>query len=180
MKNLVLVKKYAQGLVQAIKDEAELDSVRADLAGFLDLYSGRNDLRNALLSPFINVGTKARILEDVLAKGRAGEKTVRLLRLLLEHKRLALLKDIADLLPETWNEKLGILTFEVASVVPLTGVQKRRLRETLEAAEGRPVSLVFKIDPEIVGGLALKRGNIVYDVSILGNLNQMKEQIQQG
>jgi F-type H+-transporting ATPase subunit delta len=180
MKNQVLVRKYAQGLVQAVKDEGEFASVRADLRTFLELYAGQDELRSALMSPFISVAARGQILKDVLDRSGAREKTARFLRLLLDHKRFDLIKDIADVLPETWNEKLGILTFEVASVIPLTDAQKNRLRETVEAAEKRPVTLVFKIDPGIIGGLALRRGHIVYDVSIQGNLNQMKEQIQQG
>lgn len=180
MKNLVLVKKYAQGLVQAMKDETEFEAVRAELRSFLELYAGHEELRKALLSPFINSRTKARILEDVLARTGAAGKTGRLLSLLFEHKRLALLGDIVEALPEMWNEKLGVMTFEVASVIPLTAVQKNRLRETLEATEKRPVNLVFKIDPGIVGGLALRRGHIVYDASIQGNLDRLRELIQQG
>jgi F-type H+-transporting ATPase subunit delta len=180
MKNQVLVKKYAQGLVQAVKDEAEFRGVLAELRVFLDAYAGHAGLRNALLSPFVDAPRKARILDAVLKESRAGEKTARLLGLLLERGRLELAADVAAVLPETWNERHGVLTFEVASVIPLTDTQKARLRATLEAAEKRLVSLVFRIDPSIVGGLAVKRGHIVYDVSVEGNLNRMKEQILQG
>jgi len=180
MKNQVLVKKYAQGLVQAMRDEPEFESVRADVGRFLEIYAGHDELRNALTSPFINAGTKARILKTVLARIATREETARFLSLLLEHKRLDLLANVSDILTEAWNEKLGILTFEVASVVPLTDAQKTRLRQMIEAAEKKPARLVFKIDPGIIGGLALKKGHIVYDASVQGNLNQMKEQIQQG
>jgi F-type H+-transporting ATPase subunit delta len=180
MKNQVLVKRYAQGLVQAVGDEAEFEAVRAELGAFRDLFGGREDLRHALLSPFVGAAKKARILEDVLAASGAGGKTTRLLLLLLEHKRLDILADLVGILPEAWNEKLGILTFEVTSVVALTEAQKIRLRRALEAGEKNPVELVFRTDPAIIGGLTLKRGHIVYDVSIEGQLNQLKQQIQQG
>jgi len=180
MKNQVLVKKYAQGLVQAVGDEAEFESIRTELGAFHGLFNGRDDLRHALLSPFVGAPKKARILEDVLAASHAGGKTTRMLLLLLDHKRLDLLGDIVGILPEAWNEKLGILTFEVTSAVALTGGQKARLRQAIEAAERNPVNLVFRTDPGILGGLTLKRGHIVYDVSIEGQLNQLKEQIQQG
>lgn len=180
MKNQVLVRKYAQGLVQAVKEKPEFEAVRAELRSFLDLYAGQAELRSALASPFMNAPKKARILEEVLVRSRAGEKTARFLSLLLEHKRMDLLKDIVDILPESWNEKLGILTFEVTSVVVLTDEQKARLRGALEAVEKNPVNLVFRIDPGIVGGLSLKKGHIVYDVSVQGHLNQLKERIQQG
>jgi F-type H+-transporting ATPase subunit delta len=178
MKNLVLVKKYAQGLVQAVREDAEFGSVLADLRAFRDVYSGRADLRTALESPFLSAAKRARILEEVLAAGRFAEKTVRFLSLLLENRRLDLVGDIVDILPETWNEEHGIVTFEVTSVVPLTAGQKRRLQETLEAAEKGPVSLVFGTDPALVGGLSLKRSNIVYDASVRGSLNRMKEHIE--
>lgn len=180
MRNLVLVKKYAEGLVQAVSDESEFRSVQADLAEFLKIYEGRKDLRDALTSPFVDGGRRAAMLDAVLRTAGAGEKTIRFLRLLQEHKRLELLPEIAASLPEAWNDKLGILTFEVSSVVPLTDSQKARLRKELEAAEGRPVRLSYRLDPSLVGGLSLKRGNIVYDVSVQGSLDRIREKIQQG
>jgi F-type H+-transporting ATPase subunit delta len=180
MKNLVLVKKYAQGLVQAVDGEPEFRAILSGIESFLDLYAKRKDLRSALESPFISAEKRAAVLGQVLKAGGAADKTVRFLLLIQEHKRLDLLRDIAAALPETWNEKQGILTFEVSSVVPLTDGQKARLAKRLETAEGRPVSLAFRIDPGIVGGLSVKKGNIVYDASIQGNLDRIREQIQQG
>jgi len=180
MKNQALVRKYAQGLVQAVHEEAEFKSVQRELRAFLDLCDGRKDLREALTSPFVGMERKGNVLAGVLTALKAGEKSSRLLTLLLNNKRLDLLGDIVAALPETWNDKEGILTFEVMSVVPLTDKQTKRLRQELEKIERKPVSLTFRLDPDIVGGLALRRGNIVYDVSIRGNLEAMKEQIERG
>mgnify|MGYP003333704743 CR=1 FL=1 len=57
---------------------------------------------------------------------------------------------------------------------------KLMIGRELEALEKKPVRLVFRLDPAIVGGLAIRRGNVVYDVSIEGNLERMKERIEQG
>ena len=103
------------------------------------------------------------------------KKASRLILLLVENNRVELLSDILESLPEAWNEKNGIYTFEVASVVPLTDGQKKNLEKKLELSEKRPVVLKFRIDPALVGGLWIKRGNMVYDVSIKGSLMKMKE-----
>jgi F-type H+-transporting ATPase subunit delta len=161
-------------------DEKEFGTVRADLAVFVDLLSRSGDLRRALETPFVAGEKRAALLGAVLERLGAAEKTRRFLALLQEHKRLDILKDIAAALPETWNESHGIVTFEVTSAVPLTGEQRERLERELEASEKKPVSLTFKIDPGIVGGLALRKGHIVFDASIQGNLDRMKAQIQQG
>jgi F-type H+-transporting ATPase subunit delta len=178
MKNQVLVNKYAQGLVQAVGDKAEFRSVETELQAFLELLGESPELRKALLSPFLNGRKKTEILAEVLKRSAAGPKTVRFLRLLLEHKRLDIFADIAAALPEAWNEKLGILTIEVASAVALAVGQKERLRKGLEALEGKPVSLVYRIDPEIIGGLSLRKGHIVHDASVQGNLMKIKDIIQ--
>ena len=98
----------------------------------------------------------------------------------MENNRLELFPDIIESLPEVWNEQKGISTFEVASVVPLTDGQRKKLERKLELLEKRPVLLKYRIVPELVGGFWVKRGNIVYDVSIKGNLMKLKEKISEG
>jgi len=180
MKNPTLVRKYIRGLVGALADEAEFRSVLGDIRGFAALVAGRDDLRRALANPFLNARKRAGIVREVLEKSGAGIKTVRLILLLAEHGRLKLLPEIAAAAPEAWNERRGIATIEVASVVPLTDDQKVRLEATLERLEGRPVSLGYRIDPGIIGGLALLKGNVVTDVSVEGDLLRLKEKITEG
>lgn len=180
MKNPILVKKYTQGLVAALTDESEFRRVIGELEGFAGLVADREDLRRALVNPFLNARKRAGIAREVLERKGAAAKTVRLILLLAEHGRLELLPEIAAAAPEAWNERHGIVTLEVASVVPLTADQKVRLEAALELLEGKPVSLGYRIDPGIIGGLALRKGNLVYDVSIEGDLQRLKEKITEG
>jgi F-type H+-transporting ATPase subunit delta len=177
MKDPSLVRKYADGLVQAVKDEREFASVGTEVRAFLDLFVSREDLRQALVSPFVNARKKGAILADVLACSGTGPKASRFLTLLLQHKRLELLPAIAGVLAEAWSVKHGVVTFEVTSVTPLTAGQMDRLAKTLEASEKKPVRLVAKIDPAIVGGLALRKGHIVYDASVEGELTALQERL---
>jgi F-type H+-transporting ATPase subunit delta len=179
MKNLALVKKYAEGLALAVGDEKEYESVGAEIRAFLELFVSREDLRRALVSPFVNARKKGIILGEVLAGARTGPKASRFLKLLLHHKRLELLPDMVEALPQAWSDKFGVVTFEVTSAVPLTAAQKDRLVKGLEAAEKKPVRLVFKADPGVLGGVALRWGHIVYDASIEGQLTALKERLGQ-
>ncbi|OGD15342.1 MAG: ATP synthase F1 subunit delta [Candidatus Aminicenantes bacterium RBG_16_63_14] len=179
MKNRALVKKYAEGLAQALEDEREYESVGAEIRTFLDLFVSREDLRRALVSPFVNAAKKKAILDEVMARAGTGPKASRFLALLLHHKRLELLPGIVDALPEAWSEKHGVVTYEVTSAVPLAAGQKDRLAKGLEASEKKPVRLVAKIDPAVVGGLALRKGHIVYDASVEGELTALKERLGQ-
>jgi ATP synthase F1 delta subunit len=95
----------------------------------------------------------------------------------VENDRLEFFEDILEFLPDLWNEEKGVSTFEVSSVVPLNEAQKEKLKKKLELLENKPVFLKYRSNPFLVGGLSLRQGNIVYDVSIRGNLDRLKENI---
>lgn len=180
MKNPVLVKRYTQGLVGALKDEAEFVAASRELVEFQDLLSGHGALKETLANPFVAARKKAQVIRDVLARSGFSDKTSRFILLLLEHGRLDLLGDTMEVLPIIWNERRGVATFEVRSVVTLAESQKQRLQAELERLEGRPVFLRYSIDPALVAGFALQKGNVIYDASVRGYLAKIKETISEG
>jgi len=177
MKNLVLVRKYADGLARALADEREYGEVGAEVRAFLDLFLSRDDLRRALTSPFVNARKRSAVLAGILPRLGTGPKASRFLTLLLDHKRLALLPEITEALPQAWSEHRGVVTYEVASAAPLSAAQQERLTRRLEASEGKPVRLVLKSDPGLLGGLSVRKGHIVYDVSVEGELAALQERL---
>jgi len=180
MESPILVKRYTQGLAGALKDETEFIAVSRELAEFQGLLSSHGVLKGTLASPFVAARKKVQVIRDVLARSGFTDKTSRFILLLLEHRRLDLLGDVLETLPVVWNERRGVATFEVSSVVPLADSQKQRLQAELERLEGRPVFLRYSIDPALVAGFALQKGNVIYDASLKGHLTKIKESISEG
>ena len=180
MKNQVLIKRYCQGLLDAIRSEDEFVSLVRELNSLAGLLSEREDLADILLTPFIPASRKKKIATDVLERLALQPKAVRFALLLVEKDRLGLLHDIVSLLPDMWNESRGVSTIEVWSVVPLAESQKTRLQEKLERIEKRPVALKYRMDSALIGGISLRKGNIEYDVSLRGGLERLREKIIEG
>lgn len=180
MKHRVLVKRYSQGLVNAIRDEEEFAAIHEELHHFLGLLESQEKLKQVLQSPFLPLSKKKALTDELLRALSYMPKTERFISLCVENDRLEFLADILDFLPEHWNEEKGVSTFEVSSVVPLSESQKERLKVKLKQLEQKPVSLKFRTDSSLVGGLSIRRGNIIYDVSIRGNLDRLKEKIIEG
>jgi F-type H+-transporting ATPase subunit delta len=179
MKNPALVKKYAQAFARAAADEREFAAAGAEVRAFLEAFAAHAELRRAVVSPFVNARRREAVLGEVLARLGTGPKAGRFLRLLQQHKRLDLLPEIVAAFPEAWSDRLGVVTYEVTSAVPLTEAQKARLARGLEASEKRPVRLVPRTDPAVLGGLALRKGHIVYDASVEGTLAAIRERLGQ-
>jgi len=194
----VLTRRYTQGLVDAIESREEFQAVTKCLVEFQELMVLRPQFREALSSPFFPHSKRASIASEVLSElyglsyppqSQAGEKASgsagvgsspeakakRFLLLLVENERLEILNDILELFPVAWEKEHGVVSFEVSSVIELSGGQKERLAEKLRRLENKPVTLKFMINPSIVGGLSIRKGNILYDVSIAGSLAHLKE-----
>jgi F-type H+-transporting ATPase subunit delta len=180
MKNEVLTKRYTQGLINSVKDEAEYSALSREISDFSELLESRKELKDVLSSPLLPSSKKKQIAEEILIKKSVAEKTLRFILLVVENMRFELLPEIVESMPEAWNEKKGISTFEVASVVPLSDKQKKKLQEKLTKLEKRQVSLKYRIDPELIAGLWIRKGNIVYDVSLKGSLVSLKDKIIEG
>jgi F-type H+-transporting ATPase subunit delta len=179
MKNPTLVKRYVEGLAAALVTAEEYEAVRADLAEFSGLMDGREDMRLALLRPFLNAAAKARLVESVLAVMKAEPKAARFLSILLRNGRLEILPRVLESLPQAWRAARGTPTFEVVSVTALTTAQRTRLEAQLERLEGRPVHCEYGLDPGLLGGLTVRKGNRVFDVSLKGQLLRLKDTISE-
>lgn len=180
MNNRILIKRYSLGLIKAIRDEEEFTAIHKELNNFLNLLESREKLKDVLQSPFLPLTKKKDLMDELLRTLSYRPKTTRFISLCVENGRLEFLPGILEILPEFWNEENGVSTFEVSSVVPLDESQKEKLTEKLELLKKRPVFLKYKSDPALVGGLSIRQGNIVYDVSIRGNLDRLKENIIEG
>jgi F-type H+-transporting ATPase subunit delta len=180
MKNRILIRRYAQGLINSVKSEKEFGSLCAELGDFDQFLSSHPEIRDALQSPFLSTAKKKEMAAEIFERSSAGEKIKRFLLLLVENSRLMLLGEILEFLPVLWNEEQGIATFEVSSVIPLDEDQKKRLEEKLTLLEKRPVALTFLTDRSLIGGLSIRKGNIVYDASIHGDLERLKQIIAEG
>ncbi len=180
MKKEILVQRYGHGLIDALRGEAEFQAVLGEIKDMSGLFFTPGALEDFLASPFVVKSKKARALRDILSRAALNPKTTRFLLLLLDKGRLELLPEIVEILPELWNESRGVLTARVASAVPLSDAQRRRLTERLEQLEGRPVSLTCAIDPTLVGGLTVTVNHQVYDISIKGRAEKLMEIITEG
>ena len=179
MRNPVLVKRYAEGLAAALKSEEEFALVQGELAAFSALLESHPKLGPILLRPFLTTAKKTAIAREILEREGYAPKSRRFLLLLVQHRRLDILSSVVRDLPALWLERRGVRSFEVRSVVPLNHGMRARLEDELRRLEGAPVRCSYDLDPELVGGLLVRKGNLVYDMSLRGQIDRLKALISE-
>jgi F-type H+-transporting ATPase subunit delta len=179
MKDPILVKRYAEGLAGALPDAAEFEAVHRELAEFGGFLAGTTRLGELLRRSFLTTARKAALVGEIVEEAGYRAKTRRFLLLLVQHRRLGVLDPVIRVLPAVWRDRRGIRTFEVRSVVALTEAQKSRLEAELARLEDAPVACTYGLDPGLIGGILLRKGNLIYDTSLKGQLGRIQDIISE-
>ena len=101
----------------------------------------------------------------------------KVLLLLAERDRLALLPDLVELYRERLLDHQQVVRAEITTAEPLQGETETQLRDRLARATGRKVTLTTRVDPAILGGVVTRIGNIVYDGSLAAQLARMRDRL---
>ena len=167
----VLAGRYASALFQAAVDTGEDQKVAADLGTARDLLL---DSAAPLRHPRVSVADKRKLLHAKL-DGKVGATSLRFLELLIEKKRYELFAMIAAVYGRLAADKRGVAKAIVRTAAPLSADAQKMLAARLKIFAGKDIELEIKVDPELIGGVAVKIGDWVLDSSLRGQLRRLRE-----
>lgn len=170
-------RRYARALLEVsfASPQGDPAALRRDLEEAAALLESRDDLAEALASPAVPPAAKRGLVEAVW-RG-ANPLLRRVLTLLVERGRVRLVAAIAATYAELWNAARGVLPAEAISAVPLPAEQMEAVQRALGRAARRDVELKASVDPELMGGLMVRMGGVVYDGTVRGRLRALRERL---
>lgn len=171
-----VVRGYAEAMVSIAEAEGELEPVEEQVYAFAKMVEKRAKVREALIDPELPNENKRNLIGEVLGE-RANPVAVNLLGMVVEQGRARDIGRIAESLVEVAAERRQQVVGEVRSAVPLTDAQRRRLAEALSSATGRKVEVKVIVDPDLVGGVVARVGDVIFDGSIRSRLDEAKQQL---
>ncbi len=127
-----------------------------------------------MASPEVETNQLADLFCNVLGSDLVKEQD-NFIHLLAEHKRFAVLPEIAKQFKQHGEEHAKQVTVDVTSAVEFTEQQKARLKQVLEKRLKLQVTLACAIDPSLLGGAIIRAGDHVIDGSVRGKLNRLIE-----
>ena len=171
--------RYARALVDVVTAPrsavdpaqalAELKSVEATIAG-------SETLRNALLSPAVAPARKRAVMARLLEPGVS--KPVRnFLFVVIDHRRIHEITRLVEAFEAQLDERLGFIRADVRSARALDEAQRAALEAQLSRLSGKKAKVRFSADPALVGGVIARVGSIVYDGSVRGQLERLRDKL---
>ncbi len=170
-----LARPYAKAAFGFALEQKSLDGW-SDMLSFLSLVAKDEEITALLDSPSI---TKEKAAELVLsvADGQINDKGKNFVRMLAENGRLELLPAILTLFENHKKEYEKTVDVDLTSAIELSDHQLTEFAGKLTGKLGRKVNINCEIDPQVMGGLIIRAGDLVIDASIRGKLNELADSL---
>jgi F-type H+-transporting ATPase subunit delta len=107
----------------------------------------------------------------------ADERFLNFLELLAERHRLPVLPRIRREFNSLWREEKQLLPVNVTSAVELDDKLVKGIGDRIQEQTGQEVELTSEVDPEVLGGLVVRVGNLVMDATVRNRLEQIRKQV---
>lgn len=175
------VSRYAQAFADVAQD-LKLDTAALDrqLADFLATWDGSAELRTFLENPAIPAVQKVGILDKLNAKLGMQKELRNLIAVLIDNNRIGHVKEVAANWRRILQEQQGIRPAEIVTARELDKDERDALVAEVAKLAGAKIDASFKLDQSILGGTVVRIGSTVYDGSVRGRLDRLREALTEG
>jgi F-type H+-transporting ATPase subunit delta len=168
---------WARALFEAAKDNDVLDQVHEQLGQFVEALNQDRGLSVFFFSPSFSTDEK----KDGLKRSVTGAEPVfmNLLEALIERGRMPVIFRIKARYDDLWENERDLLQVEVTSAIELDKSTVSSIGDRIGEQTKRTVELSSRVDPDILGGIVVRVGNVILDASIRNRLDQLRKQVAQ-
>ena len=169
---------YARAFADVILD-THLDADRsiAELRAIASLLAESSDLRRVWENPAIPAEQKRRVLDMIAERDGLSRQTRNLVAVLIDHRRIHFLEPIIRQLEKELDARLGFAEAQITSARLLGDAEKQEFEAQVGKLTGKKVRAHYGEDQALLGGAVVRVGSTIYDGSVRGQLERMREEI---
>jgi F-type H+-transporting ATPase subunit delta len=175
------VSHYARAFADVVTS-VKLDTAAIDhqLADFLATWDGSRELREVFENPVIPAAQKVSIVDKMNAKLGMVRQLRNLIAVLINNGRIANVHEVVAAYRAELQERQGIRQAEIVTARELSEQERATLLAGVGQLAGAKIQPTFKLDKSILGGTVVRIGSTVYDGSVRGRLERLKEALIAG
>lgn len=169
--------RYAKAILSFSLEQNKEVEVNNDMLLVANTINENTDLQLLLNSPILKSDLKKAALKEVFST-KISSLSFGLINLLIDNKRLPILKDVAKKYNLLFDELKGIEVAKVTSAIPLTATLQKQVLSKVKEITGKDATIENVINPDIIGGFILRIGDVQYDASVANKLQVLKRQFE--
>ena len=173
-----IASRYARALVEVVLEQ-KIDPATAvqQVNDMVAAVAESDQLRMVWESPAIPAEQKRKLLDAIASQSGTLRPFRNFFAILIDHGRIPMLAQIARQFETELNTQLGFVEADITSSRQLSTEEKQGLESKVANITGKKVRARYNTNPELLGGALVRVGSTIYDGSIRGQLQKLKEQL---
>jgi len=168
---------YAQAVFNVARAENMVDQVEDELRQLKDEITNNLELKKNLTDPSIENYEKIKVMLEIL--GDDGSKAIK------SFAAMMIVLDAIDSFEQTYKDFVELanqlkrqVSIEVISVIELDKEILNEIKDHVDKKTGLDVRIKNILDKDIIGGIVIKIGDKVIDLSIKDKLEDLKNKLK--
>lgn len=174
--SIVLADVYANALMALMDNDGAAGQTADELEALVDLIYSIDGCEELLTTPMLRRTVRVG-LWDKFFGGKFSQDVECLVRVMARHGRSKLIGQVAREFRKLLNRRRGFLEVKLAMADPADDETLKRLAEIVHASTGAKASIITQVDPSLIGGMVVKIGDEVYDMSVACQIRRIRAQI---
>jgi F-type H+-transporting ATPase subunit delta len=175
------VARYAYALADVVtKEKLNTEDLERQINDFLATWDASAELREIFANPVVAAEQKIAILDKLNVQLEMQKELRNLLAVLIRNGRISRVHEVAEAYRAEMQSRLGIRQVEIVTARALSEQERSELTTGVGKLAGSPIAACFKLDASILGGTVVRIGSTVFDGSVRGRLERLKEALIAG
>jgi F-type H+-transporting ATPase subunit delta len=171
-------RRYAEALFQIAERDGTVETWLEQL-GTVAQVAAEPSAVHHLENPEVPVEDRQQVFRTTLGPDMLPQMA-NLLGLILRRRRVDQLPRIAREFRRLYNRRAGIVEAIATSAAQLDEAEVAALRSRLEQMTSARIELQFAIDPQLLGGIQVRLGDLLIDGSVRGRLERLRSRLASG
>jgi len=170
-----IAKRYAKALFGLGHEDGQYEKYGQDLSEFVTFCKENDEFKQVISNPVFALDDRKKILDTVLERSNFSNMVKSFLRILIDKNRVGAIEAITSYYQLLTDEVSNIARAVITTARPLKAASLERLEKALETLTSKQVKAEVKEDRDLVGGIVVRIGDMVFDGSIKAQLEGLKE-----
>ncbi len=165
---------YAKALLGVGEKSGNTDQLLDELSAVAEAVSNQPSLNSTLQSPQVGAEEKLKLVGKIF-EGKVSGPLMNFLKVLVGKDRFDCVAAISAAAKKLNDEKGGEIQATVTTAEQIDDSARDEIAKQLSQKLGKKVKLDSIIDASVVGGVVVRIGDTVYDNSVVGQLQQVRQ-----
>ncbi|HEO64183.1 MAG TPA: ATP synthase F1 subunit delta [Candidatus Omnitrophica bacterium] len=174
----ILHQRYAKALFSFAKERRSMEGVLRGLERLSSFLHKETPVSQVLFHPEISKEEKLKLLDSIGKEEKFAAAFMEFLDFLVRKNRIKLAHGIFLRYRDYYDTQHKRAKVFIRSAIELSRVQVKELIRRLCGCLEEEVVLDIRVEPSLIGGLFVKMHDKIYDSTVLGRLNNLKERLK--